>query len=113
MVNPAAIPGVSHIFSFLWKIYSRLNALERFIPPTLAVGYKSLFQGPNLSNMNIKIAVGTLLAGALIFNAVELKQKVGHPTGHLSMVEPIIKAGGWGFALMQIYQHLSFLNFLH
>jgi len=110
MINPMQTPGLSHIFSFLWKMYGRLNHLEKVLAPSLAAGYKPLFTGQSADHPDLKIAVLVLIVLALGYNTFEAKQKFGQPSHNpLLIFEPVLKASAWGYAFVEIWQHLSIL----
>jgi hypothetical protein len=107
-----SLPGVGHIFSFLWKMYSRLNQLEQVLAPTVAVGYKPLFDGMASDNHVMKLVVLAMVVGAIGLNSFEVKQKVGLAASHnpLHVIEPLLKGGGWAYLFVELWKHLNLLN---
>ena len=112
IINPMTTPGLSHLFGFLLKMYQRLNHLEKVLLPTMAVGYKPLFSNDLFSHPNFHIAVLGMIAMTLAWNSLEIKQAstAGH---HLRIIEPAIKAGGWAWAFVEIWQHLNSIPGVH
>jgi hypothetical protein len=93
------------------KLYSRLNQLEQFLAPTMAVGHKALFSSSQINTNWIKYGVLALIIGVLIFNVFETKHKLAQPhSGVLGVIEPILKGTTWVFLFTQIVHHLSSFN---
>ena len=107
----SGLPIISHMFGFVWKMYSRLNQLEQLLAPSLAVGYKPLFDGPDVSHTGLKIGALLLIVIALLWNSFETKQRFAQ--GHqnpLHILEPLLKASGWCFIFIQILHHIRSLS---
>ena len=107
---PAQFSFIRGIFNFFYKLFLKLNHLEKALVPGVMMEYHKLFSSNKLDYDHLKIGAGALIACAVIFNFFETKDKVQNPKSVTHGIEPLFKAGGWVFTLFHLVQNLPNLH---